>query len=241
MSLPRFTADHSLYRSGNSYHSYGAEQDLAISLQSVVPTLTFEDTANCSRCENKCNEQSAECVGTAVAAWMIGLVGCAFSGPFYPICASGVSAAYATAVGVCTAKLAACHAVCNLPGESCCPQFCELGHCCSRGETCMPNGCCPSDRQVCGAECCPQGASCCDGACCGPEEHCCGNACCPANVPCGTDGLCAGFTTTPPPPPPANNCIFGGAPCGPKCCPPGLQCCSYSPEFGADCKTSCLH
>lgn len=49
------------------------------------------------------------------------------------------------------------------------------------------------------------------------------------------------FGNQPPPPPPVNNCIFGGAPCGPKCCPPGLQCCSYSPQFGADSRTSCLH
>jgi hypothetical protein len=46
-----------------------------------------------------------------------------------------------------------------------------------------------------------------------------------------------------PPPPPQNNCIFGGEPCGRKCCPIGLSCCStnISPEGAPDCKTSCVH
>jgi hypothetical protein len=69
----------------------------------------------------------------------------------------------------------------------------------------------------------------------------CGGRCCPAGYSCIGNVCTTGFSTKPPPPPPPNNCIFGGAPCGPKCCPPGLECCSYSREFGADCKTSCLH
>jgi hypothetical protein len=82
--------------------------------------------------------------------------------------------------------------------------------------------------------------------CCDTEDSCCGGTCCPPNLVCYDGGVCSdppppGFPTTPPPPPPANNCIFGGAPCGPKCCPPGLQCCSYSAQFGPDCRTSCLH
>ena len=157
------------------------------------------------------------------------------------VCAIPVSAAYALAEGLCIAGLTACHVGCNLPGTgSCCPVFCELGHCCSHGETCLPQGCCPSGRTECWGDCCAPGQSCCGGACC--SGTCCGNSCCPAGVPCCGD-QCCGITPpigTPPPPPPTNNCIFGGAPCGPKCCPPGLQCCGYSPQFGADCRTSCI-
>jgi hypothetical protein len=50
------------------------------------------------------------------------------------------------------------------------------------------------------------------------------------------------FPVTPPPTPPPGrpviNCIFGGAPCGPTCCPPGLECC-YS-EFGPYCRARCV-
>lgn len=48
------------------------------------------------------------------------------------------------------------------------------------------------------------------------------------------------FGNPPPPPPPVNNCIFGGAPCGTKCCLPGLECCGVF-NGQPDCKTSCLH
>jgi hypothetical protein len=50
------------------------------------------------------------------------------------------------------------------------------------------------------------------------------------------------FGNPPPPPPPDNFCIpLGRAPCGPLCCPKGLQCCSYSDQYGADCRVSCVH
>ena len=243
INMPGFSAEVTLYRTRNRYRSSGSALDSAISAQSVVPALTFEDTENCTRCENKCNDQGAQCAGYAVGTWLLALASCAATGPGYPICASAASSAYALAEAACAGKTAACNAICNAPGESCCPVFCGPGHCCSTGETCFLDGCCPSDRQVCGGECCAQGASCCVGACCGPEDHCCGNACCPANVPCGADGFCAGFGHGPPPPPPDNGCYLfaGGSPCGKKCCYGGLQCCSYSDEFGPDCRTSCIH
>jgi hypothetical protein len=232
MNLPAFTAEFSLYRSRNSYRVATAP-DISIPAQSVVPALTYEDNVNCARCENKCNEQSAECAGYATASWLAGLLGCAVSGPLYPICAGGVTTAYATANAICIGKLAFCHAVCNASGESCCPVFCG-GHCCSKGETCLPDGCCPSNRQVCGGECCPNGYS------------CCGDTCCPPSAFCRDDGngkFCSdvpgNLPSTPSPPPPPNNCLFGGAPCGSKCCPPGLECCGVF-NGQPDCRTSCL-
>lgn len=233
MNLPAFTAEFSLYRSRNSYRVATAP-DVAMPAQSVVSALTYEDNVNCSRCENKCNEQWADCVGVATATWLAGLVGCAAAGPLYPLCAGPVTVAYASANGLCVGKLGLCRAICNAPGESCCPVFCGLGHCCSKGETCIPDGCCPSDRQVCGGECCPNGYS------------CCGDTCCPPNYFCRDGGFCSEFPSdllppsgTPGPPPPFNNCIFGGEPCQGKCCPPGTVCCGGSPGQ-PDCKTSCL-
>jgi hypothetical protein len=121
----------------------------------------------------------------------------------------------------CDATERRCHNNCD---DVCCPQRCGPdGGCCDADEGCVdrndPNsrdGCCPSNQAVCGGRCCPAGYS------------CIGNVC------------TTGFSNKPPPPPPLNNCIFGGAQCGPKCCLPGLECCSYSREFGADCKDRCL-
>lgn len=250
--VPGFVAEVTLYMTRNRYRSFPADPYDAIASRSVVPALT--DNENCERCINKCNEQSAECVGYATATWSLGLAGCAFWGPFSPACAAPVTVAYLVANGICYGKLAACHAVCNAPGESCCPVFCGPGHCCSEGETCMLDGCCPRDRQVCGGECCAQGAGCCADTCCGPGDHCCGSACCPANVPCGPDGSCAGFANTPPPPPPPSSCPPGSSPCGVPdgsgvirtCCPPGTVCCGVSSDGQPDCVPGvginvCLH
>lgn len=241
MNLPAFTAEFSLYRSRNSYRVATAP-DVAIPAQSVMPALTYEDTVNCSRCEDKCNEQSADCVEVATATWAAGLVACAVFGPFSPACAIPVTAAYAFANGICAGKLTACRVVCNAPGESCCPVFCELGHCCSHGETCMPEGCCPSNQVVCGGECCGLG------------ESCCGDTCCPPNYFCrdgGNGKFCSdvpgNFPNTPPPTPPPYSCPPGAAPCGfpdssgviRTCCPPGLQCCGFF-NGQPDCARICI-
>lgn len=249
MTLPRFSGEASLYRTRNRYRSSAIVFSGSIATQSVVPALTFEDTQNCDRCEQKCIDQSADCTAVATGTWLAGLAGCALSGPFYPICAGVVSTTYAGAVGICSAKLGVCTAICHAPGESCCPKFCGPGHCCSTGETCLSDGCCPSGQQVCGDDCCAPGASCCGGACCSAGNSCCAGTCCQAGVPCGADGNCAHFGGGPPPPPPKFDCAPGRAPCGfpdatgviRTCCPPGLQCCNYTPEFGPECKTSCLH
>jgi hypothetical protein len=250
MNLPQFNAEASMYRTGNRYRSSAVVFGGSLSTQSVTPALTYEDTVNCERCENKCNDQTAECAGYAVATWTAGLAACALSGPLYPICAAGVSSAYALAEAGCAVKLAICSGICNAPGESCCPVSCGLGHCCSTGETCLADGCCPSGQQVCGGTCCAPGASCCGGKCCAPGASCCAGTCCQAGVPCGADGGCAHFGGGPPPPPPKFACAPGRAPCGfpdatgviRTCCPPGLLCCGYSAQFGPDCKAgTCIH
>lgn len=235
MNIPQFTAQASLYRTSNSYRSSVDKFGGSIQAQSVVAALTYDDTVKCSACENKCNEQGADCVAVAVVTWGLGLAGCAAFGPFAPACAIPVTIAYGLAIGVCTAKLGACRTICNLPGEACCPVFCELGHCCSEGETCIPHGCCPGGQAVCGGNCCNVG------------ETCCGSTCCPSHYYCIDGNFCSQYPSAipfgnppPPPPPPDNGCmLFGGVQCGSKCCYGGLQCCGVF-NGQPDCRTSCL-
>ncbi len=103
---------------------------------------------------------------------------------------------------------------------------------------------CPGGRD-CGSNCCAQGEYCCGDTCCPQDHKCCGDGtCCPPDLFCLEGGGCGypRFDTHPPPPPsPVNNCIFGGEPCGPKCCFGDTHCCGYSVEFGADCRRSCVH
>jgi hypothetical protein len=239
MNIPQFTAQASLYRTSNRYRSSVAKFDGSPFTQSVIPALNDVDRANCDGCEQKCNNDYAVCARDAVIGWTAGLLGCAFSGPLYPICASAASGAYAIAIGVCSGVFGACEISCNSPGRSsCCPVFCELGHCCSHGETCVPHGCCPSNQVVCGGECC------------GVGESCCGDTCCPPNYYCIDEGFCSEFPSAipfgnppPPPPPPVSKCSdFGLAPCGSHCCYAGLQCCGVDKFTGQpDCRTSCVH
>jgi len=227
--IPGFTAEVALYKSRNRYRSCGAQIDNFFSADSTVPALNDADRGRCERCDNKCNEQSAECVGWATASWVAGLAGCAFFGPFAPACAIPVTIAYATATAGCTAKLATCLAAeCHAPGGSCCPVFCGLGHCCSTGEVCTADGCCPRDRPICGGKCCEPGEHCCGGACCPPDMFCIDNVCqypsfgpyTPAPVtetpPLSSTGLC----------PPDYFACHG------KCCPNGMNCCGYGCEWG---------
>ena len=123
----------------------------------------------------------------------------------------------------CASDAANCRASCSIP---------RLGPCCPK--VCGPRN--PSDPSE---GCCDKGDSCCDGTCC------------PPNLFCYDGGICGeppppGFPTTPPPPPPINNCIFGGAPCGGKCCPIGTVCCGVLSNGQPDCKlgsttNACLH
>ncbi len=143
--------------------------------------------------------------------------------------------------------------------SGCCPSDRSVcgGKCCNSGEVCVGDFCCPADATtvcngVCctgsctpGGECCPSPSHVCGNDCCPPFNKCCNGQCCGAYQQCDpTLGIC----TNPPPPPPAS-CPPGSAPCGipdntgviRTCCPPGLMCCNYTPEFGPECKTSCLH
>ncbi|MCU1348947.1 MAG: hypothetical protein JWO56_1977, partial [Acidobacteria bacterium] len=240
MNVPSFTAELSLYRTRVIYRVAMAT---APPTNSIVLALTSGENAACDACEQTCGKTYSTCLALALATVWIPWLG------------GGIG------VG-CVASAWLCLAECNAEGGACCPKSCG-SYCCSHGDQCSHySGCCPGDRVVCdgrccapdasccGNRCCNAGQTCCGEACCAPGEtccggkccshDCCGETCCDAGVPCCGDSCC-GFAPGPPPPPPVNHCIFGGAPCGPKCCAPGLECCGYSDQFGADCKTSCLH
>src|SRR5262245_45074719 len=101
---PGFTAEATLYRSHNRYRSYSAPNAGGSATLSIVPALNDADRGRCTRCENKCSEQAAECTGYAAAGFAIALAGCAASGPFWPICAGIATGTYYTAIAGCGAK-----------------------------------------------------------------------------------------------------------------------------------------
>lgn len=237
MNIPEFTAQASLYRTSNGYRSYGSDFGVSPPAQSVVAAQSGERFAECDACEKGCFKTYSICLASASAGYAIAAAGCValVFPPAIGICEGVAAGVYAGAAATCLATAYGCLGFCHLPGQECCPVFCELGHCCSEGETCVPHGCCPRDQVVC------------DGKCCGAGESCCGDTCCPPNYYCRDGGFCSEFPSdllpppgTPPPPPPVNHCLLGGAPCGNKCCPPGLECCGLF-NGQPDCKTSCLH
>lgn len=238
MKLPEFTADISLYRSGNRYQNFGAFYGGQSSTQSVVPALTNEGQAKCEACKFECAKSYTICLGSATAGYGIAAAGCLALGfpPAIAICEGVAAGVYAAASVTCLATSYVCLGLCSFPGQACCPVFCELGRCCSEGETCMADRCCPKDHAVCGGTCCAKG------------ETCCGDSCCPAHYFC-RDGFCSEFPAdslwpddwkpVKPSRPGLNYCRIGWEPCGGTCCAPGLECCSVGGGRVA-CMTNCL-
>lgn len=250
MSIPQFTAQASLYTTSNRYNFSIPAYSGSTSESSIVPAYIPGPATrrDCSVCTGICDKGAAICgVGAATYAAAV----CAAT--LGVGCGAAVAAA-AAVLAECAEAYAGCIGLCNIPGwvpvvgGYCCPKICGPPNplegsgsgCCDLGEACVdqddPNsrqGCCPSGQLVCGGKCCAKGDSCCGDTCCPPGYYCLDGGNCVEYPPFAPPG-------SNPPPPPVNNCIFGGAPCGPKCCAPGLQCCSYSAQFGADCRTSCL-
>ena len=237
MNRPGFTAQASLYRTSNHYFTSAPAGCDATPTQSVM-AQSGERFANCDSCEKTCTWTNYKCQATASAAYAIvagACVGFVFP-PAVAACEAVAAGVYAGAIGACYAWWGECMTECWLPGNECCPVFCELGHCCSEGETCIPRGCCPNDRIVCNGQCCDVG------------ETCCGGTCCPGHYYC-LDGFCSEFpspllppgNSQPPTPPPSRvRCRKGWKACGPICCPSDLQCCSVGGGQVA-CMTNCLH
>jgi hypothetical protein len=260
MNLPNFTAEASTYRSRHIYSASLSGTNHWETDQTIVPSYRpgKETLDSCYSCtEDGCSGALADCYAGAGLACI-----------FPPACAAAVGLCW-IGYGLCLARCVApwigpcCPKPCTVPDP-----FDPGSGCCDAGETCVsegdPNarrGCCPSDRSVCGGKCCAAGErccgnSCCPNPCCGDEccpfsnNHCCGDTCCEANIPCCGNTCCSLLPPPgPPPTPPPHSCTPGSAPCGfpdssgviRTCCPPGLQCCNYSAQFGPDCRTSCLH
>lgn len=250
MNLPEFSAQASLYRSRNNYRFSGGDFCDSIPAQSILPAyIPGSGTQNrCSGCTDICGDFRDVCLAKTALEVFEGcaetlLLGCG------PVIAMGF-----LQTAACYAHYSECFGYCNIPTvpgvwkSSCCPKVCGIptpgiagSGCCDLGETCKGLGMRDNTRDGC----CPVGRDC-GSVCCAPDEKCCGNICCPQDWYCpdpDSGGGCVEnyqFGNTPPPPPPVNNCIFGEAPCGPKCCPPGLVCCGYSAQFGPNCKTSCI-
>jgi len=244
MSLPPLTADAALYRTRTRY-IVSVHNGFGDAGQGFVTLQAGKRFEHCDQCELDCALTNSKCQASASVTYAAAALGCTalVFPPAVAACEAIAAGVYTGAIGGCYAWFGECMVECWWPGGSdCCPVFCELGHCCSEGETCIPHGCCPNDRVICNGICCPQGSGCCGGECLPSNMHCCGSTMCPANVPCCGDRCCDLLPPkgSSPPPPPRNHCVFGGAPCGTKCCPPGLECCGVY-DGVPDCKTSCLH
>lgn len=247
MNMPSFSGYNSLYRTSNRYHtSYAMEYGELLSTQLFVPAYHPGPATQreCRVCTGTCEKLAGVCgagVAASVAAVCAGTLGLG----------CGAAIAWGAAIlADCAEGFAACIGLCNVPnwvplvGGYCCPKICGAPNpvdgyssgsgCCDLGETCVdqndPNsreGCCPGGQSVCGGNCCAKG------------ENCCGDTCCPENYFCLEGGICTEYPpfTLPgndPPTPPVNNCIFGGEPCGRKCCLGGFVCCN-DPE-GPTCR-----
>ena len=268
MNIPEFTAQASLYRTSNSYRSLAFDR-ASLQRTVLVPQIGGPDFEGYWNCVNDCRDKHPNltpkdaaklCVrscrdpgGTSPGSGSVYgyhpgqstqyrcnkcLQTCAYD---QSNCEDYALAASWTPFGpllwaLCSSDAADCRDQCATGLGPCCPKTCgprspfdPSAGCCDGNEQCVgiydPNsrqGCCPSDQIVC------------DGKCCAAGENF-----CRAGLFCERQFI-GDFPNTPPPPPPVNNCIFGGEPCGNKCCPPGLQCCGVF-NGQPDCRTSCVH
>lgn len=220
MNLPGFAAEASVYRTQRVYRGYNGTGFVTPFPASVFAAYSPgpQTQASCNKCVQACSDFDDACNTAAYAL----LLGCLWP----PACPDAAAASDAMR-DMCDATNLACKIACE--AFTCCPKLCGFpdptnpgSGCCDHGEHCVDSsdqnardGCCPSDRRVCG------------GKCCADREGCCGDTCCPLNFPC-TDGVCGVFPpfgNAPLPPPPLSRCAFGHVPCGGQCCPPGKQCC----------------
>jgi hypothetical protein len=235
MNIPEFSAHVSIYRTSNRYVSSVAEFGGPVADQSVAAAYIPgpQTQHDCSVCTDACAVPRDICLAKVAVSVTEACWGSLGFG-----CGAAVAWGYFESAS-CYVPYEACLGYCNIPGGlgplsgPCCPKVCGPPNpfegsgsgCCDHGEACVgshnPNtrdGCCPVGQE-CHGNCCAKGEYCLDGGVCSTDP--------------GT------FGNTPPPPPPQNNCIFGGAPCGSKCCPPGLACCGvFSGQ--PDCRRSCL-
>ena len=255
MTMPAFSAQSSLYRTGNRYRFSAAEFVSIMPDQSVVPAyIPGEGTQQrCSDCLRPYEIARAACL--VKTGWMVASA-CGVTGIF----TLGLGCGAAIALGVqqaasCEAGYLVGEGYCHIPGGAgafsgrCCPKVCGIhtpefpgSGCCDHGETCKGIGMRDNTRDGC----CPVGQDCGSG-CCAPGDKCCGGTCCPPDYYC-VDGHClenpGTFSNTYPTPKPdkKKDCDFfaGGSSCGNGCCYGGLQCCGVKPNGDPICQDGCL-
>ena len=232
MTAPSFSAQASLYRTGNRYHASVGDGGAPMADDGVVAAyLPGRETLNrCSGCTDTCVGLRSVCI--AKVAW-IETQACLAS---FGIACGPIAAWAAFEIAGCYGHYAKCFGICHVPTarevgweSPCCPKLCAFepgkpgSGCCDHGEACVgahnPNtrdGCCPVGQE-------------CHGNCCAVGEHCLEGGI------CSTEPGYFENTYPTPPTPPVNNCIFGGEPCGRKCCL-GNEVCCYSPADGFVCK-----
>jgi hypothetical protein len=231
MSLPRTTAESSLYRSSGHYRllAGGMGTNSGVHLaDSCMDDCMAECTGDSATCRFECR---AQC------------------GPRPPACEPGYQWCFGTGG----------HRTCCPESTNCCvhydrPSLRELLSCCEAGqECCYPyGGCydprlqqctpsgiwnCPSDRALCLGICCEVGQVCTPQWCTAPEQVCHGNRCVPGER-CTPQGCCPEIRITRS----GNCCPLGQVSdvtkdqcCTPGwsrtsqgCCPPG-ECCETVP------------
>jgi hypothetical protein len=262
MNIPQFTAQASLYRTRGQYSAAWSDVGALLPAETIVPAYYpgSGTQRDCSNCLEAVAKGLIICDGTAAvtAAVVCATTGIISFGISCAVAAGALAAALATCDGAALVATGVCAAT------TCCPKLCGTPNpldpgrgCCDADEACVDqndpnsrNGCCPRDQRVCAGKCCAAGESCCGDMCCPQPNHCCGGSCCAPYEPCCGDRCCSFLPPpdTPPPPPPKHGCPSGNAPCGfpdssgviRTCCGPGLECCNYSAEFGADCRKLCL-
>lgn len=221
MKVPGFSAQASLYASSNQYRSSPAADGSALPQSVVAAYIPGPQTQHdCSVCTDACAVPRDVCLAKVAVTVAEACVASLFFG-----CGAAVALGYIQTAS-CYSAYEACLGYCNIPGGlgpfsgPCCPKVCGPPNplegsgtgCCDHGEVCVGEDS-PNSRDGC----CPVGRFCGGNTCCSPDHTC-------------VEGVCVGFAPfgngSPPPPPPINNCIFGGEPCGRKCCFGGFECCN---------------
>jgi hypothetical protein len=233
MTIPRFSAEASLYRTRNRYHLSSSDFE-GPGEHTIVPAYLPgpQTRERCSGCTDVCVAVKDVCLAKVAV-----MVTQACWGSLGFGCGAAIAWGYMQSGG-CYASYSACFGLCQIPSFSevgwkspCCPKVCGIhtpgsagSGCCDHGEACVgshnPNtrdGCCPVGQE-------------CHGNCCAKGEHCLEGGICSSHPGYFDD------TYPPPPPPPVNNCLFGGEPCGRKCCVGDEVCCYDAALGGPICK-----
>jgi hypothetical protein len=210
---------------------------------------------DCQNCYNDCYTSFNSCEAYAA-------VGCADSGPFYPICIE-------VALNSCGDSQSGCEDSCAY-GSVCCPLKCDNappsngpGLCCEAGQICVdptngyccPDGytracaggvqsdcvCCPNTQATCNGTCCDTGQACSqEGICCKQYEFnkrpvSCRGTCCGGGQTCAAGFCCDEKSVC------GGQCCDGECKDG-KCCVGswcGDKCCGYGCD-GDKCKPNPL-